>query len=67
MNLSPEIKTGKNKAKNPKSEKDAAVPAEGEQNYGIDRLNLGEPENDSKDDSKLENESKNSNNSWVEL
>ena len=44
-------KKGKNHTKNPKSENDSAVPAEGERNYGIDRLNIGEPANDSEDDS----------------
>ena len=35
---------GGNKAKKPKSEKDAAVPEESERIYGIDRLNIDDPE-----------------------
>ena len=65
INLPPRKKE-KNQATNPKSEKDAAVPAEGESNYGIERLNIGEPANDSEDDSESKNESKNANNSGAE-
>ena len=65
INLPPRKKE-KNQATNPKSEKDAAVPAVGERNYGIDRLNIGEPANDSEDDSESEDESKNANNLGVE-
>ena len=39
-------KEGKNQAKNPKSDKDTAVPSEEAQTYGIDHLNIGEPVND---------------------
>ena len=34
---------GKNKANNPKSDKDNAVPSDEELIYGIDHLNLGDP------------------------
>ena len=39
-------------AKNPKSDKDVAVPSEERHTCGIDHLNLGELANDSKSDSK---------------
>ena len=48
----------KNLAKNTDSQNDDAVPSEEERTYGIDRLNIGEPGNDSKNDFKSENESK---------
>ena len=54
----PRIKKGRDQAKNPKSEKDAAVPSEEELTYGIYRLNLGKTVNDSEGFSKLENEFK---------
>ena len=34
---------GKNKANNPKSDKDTAITNEKELTYGIERINLGEP------------------------
>ena len=45
---------------------DAAVPSEKECTYGIDRLNLGKPANDSESDSELENESKHTDNLGIE-
>ena len=54
----PRKKNGRDQAKNPKSEKDAAVPSEEELTYGIYRLNLGKTVNDSEGFSKLENEFK---------
>ena len=45
-------KKGGNQAKNIKNEKDDAVSAEDERNYGIDRLLLGKNTNDVIDDSK---------------
>ena len=50
----PRKKKGKTNTTNPKSEKDSALPAEGERNYGIEPLNIGEPTNDSEDDSESE-------------
>ena len=48
----PRKKKGNIQSKKPKSDKDTAFTKEKELNYGIDRLNLGEPEvklgNDSK-------------------
>ena len=45
-------KKGGNQVKNIKNEKDDAVSAEDERNYGIDRLLLGKNTNDVIDDSK---------------
>ena len=39
----PRNKKIKSQAKNPKSDKDTAVPEEKEHTYGIDCLNLGDP------------------------
>ena len=36
-------KRRKNQARNPKSDKDSAVPSEKEHIYGIDRLNIYDP------------------------
>ena len=43
----PRKKNGEKQAKNPKRDQDTAVSSEDEQTYGIDRLNLDEPANDS--------------------
>ena len=47
-------KRGGNQAKNPNSEKCAAVPADDELNYGIELLNLGKNSNDSEYESESE-------------
>ena len=52
MQLSQERKKVKIRLKNLKSNKDTAVLAEDELNYGIDHWNLGENMNESGNDSK---------------
>ena len=42
---------GKIQAKKPRGEKDTAIPKEKERTYGIDRLNIGNPEAETENDS----------------
>ena len=53
----PRKKKGKNQKKKLKSDQSLADPSEDGCTYGIDRLNLGKPANDSESDPKSENKS----------
>ena len=55
MNIS-EGRNGEKQTKKPKSDISEVDPSEDGGTYGIDRLNLGEPANDSKSDPETENE-----------
>ena len=51
MNPFQERKRWKRQKKKPKSDQDDADPSEYGRNYGLDRLNLGEPSQEFKSDS----------------